>query len=39
MTNSQFEQQHKKNLKTGIVLALVAAVFFIVFIVRRVIYQ
>jgi len=39
MTNSPSEQQEKRNVKTGIVLATVAAAFFLGFFLRRVFFQ
>jgi len=39
MTQLQSPQQEKKNLKTGIVLAVIAAAFFVFFLLRRVFSQ
>jgi len=39
MTNSQSDQKEKRNLKTGIVLATIAAAFFFGFLLRRLLFQ
>ena len=39
MTNSQTDQREKRNLKTGIVLATIAAAFFFGFLIRRLLFQ
>lgn len=39
MTNSQSEDKEKRNVKTGIVLATVAAAFFFGFLLRRLLFQ
>jgi hypothetical protein len=39
MTNSQTDQREKRNLRTGIVLATIAAVFFFGFLFRRLLFQ
>jgi len=39
MTELQNSQQEKKNLRTGIVLATIAAFFFLGFLLRRLFFQ
>jgi hypothetical protein len=39
MTSSLSDQQSKRNRKTGIVLATIAAAFFIGFVFRRLLFQ
>ena len=39
MTYSQTDQREKRNMKTGIVLATIAATFFIGFFLRRLLFQ